>query len=211
MRVSPSEIQLEAHFSNFCSGWGRRKFLPLSSDLRTIVFIRTQCCPAQLARQSDSEWSPCIGDSNDALTLSMCEYYCCSGHTSFWGVIVGFLQYVVLIPIVEIHRRRPRSPWCTIQATHSKWLRMKPLQNWFQRCINLWHSVSIRVIIEVHDAWFWLFWCQYNIHEFLRSTWPKIVTLVWRWERVKGGANFKPATSVPLFTGACTKYNHIAF
>ena len=28
--MSPSEMQLEAHFSNFCSGWGRRKFPPLS-------------------------------------------------------------------------------------------------------------------------------------------------------------------------------------
>ena len=30
-----------------------------------------------------------------------------------------------------------------------------------------------------------LFWRQYNIHEFLRITQPKIVTLVWRRERVK--------------------------
>ena len=28
--MSPSEIQLEAHFSNFCSGWGRKKFPLLS-------------------------------------------------------------------------------------------------------------------------------------------------------------------------------------
>jgi hypothetical protein len=42
-----------------------------TSDLRTIVCIRTQCCPTQHARQSDSEWSPCIGDSSDALTSSI--------------------------------------------------------------------------------------------------------------------------------------------
>ena len=29
--MSPSEMQLEAHFSNFCSGWGRKKF-PLLSE-----------------------------------------------------------------------------------------------------------------------------------------------------------------------------------
>jgi hypothetical protein len=96
----------------------------------------------------------------------------------FGGELLGSLQYVVLIPIVEIHRPRARNPWCTIQATHSKLLIMKPLHYWFQWCIDLWHSVSIRVIIEVRDAWIWLFWCQYNIHEFLCSTWPKIVTLV---------------------------------
>jgi hypothetical protein len=41
-------------------------------------------------------------------------------------------------------------------------------------------SVSIRVVAEVRDALFLLFWHQYNIHEFLRSTRPKIVTLGWR-------------------------------
>ena len=45
--------------------------------------------------------------------------------------------------------------------------------------------MNIRVVAEVRDAQFWLFWRQYNIHEFLRTTWPKIVTLVWRRESVK--------------------------
>jgi hypothetical protein len=31
--MSPSEMQLEAHFSNFCSGWGRRKFPLLSFQI----------------------------------------------------------------------------------------------------------------------------------------------------------------------------------
>jgi len=53
---------------------------------------------------------------------ALCEYYCCSGH----GVIVGF----VTICGTNSYQRntwRTRSPRCTIQATHSKWLRMKPL------------------------------------------------------------------------------------
>ena len=55
----------------------------------------------------------------------------------------------------------------------------------FQWYIDFELSVSIRVVSEVRDAWFGLFWHQYNIHKFLRSTWPKIV-LVWRRVRVKG-------------------------
>ena len=76
----------------------------------------------------------------------------------FGGYFLGSLQHVVvlLIPVVARHRLRSRSPWCTAQATHPKWLRMKPLHNWFQWCINLWNSVSIRVIAEVCDAWFCL-------------------------------------------------------
>ena len=48
--------------------------------------------------------------------------------------------------------------------------------------------MDIRVIAEVGDAQFWLIWRQYNIHEFLCTTRPKIVTLVWRQERVNANA-----------------------
>jgi len=61
---------------------------------------------------------------------------------------------------------------------------MKPLHMGFQQYIDFELSVSIRVVAEVRDALFCLFWRQYNIHKFLRSTQRKIVTLVWRRERV---------------------------
>ena len=44
--------------------------------------------------------------------------------------------------------------------------------------LNMLLSVSIRVVAEVHNAQFWLFWHQYKYHEFIRTTRPKIVTLV---------------------------------
>ena len=36
-------MQLEAHFSNFCSGWGRRKFPLLSSEIERNIAKRQIC------------------------------------------------------------------------------------------------------------------------------------------------------------------------
>jgi len=48
VRVSPSEMQLEAHFSNFCSDWGRRKFLELYTTVLPAVFLVSVFCWYQI-------------------------------------------------------------------------------------------------------------------------------------------------------------------
>ena len=72
VRVSPSEMQLEAHFSNFCSGWGRRKFLPLSRPLSNfwrgemagektmteIIHLLVLQCPVQLSPVKNGGYIP---------------------------------------------------------------------------------------------------------------------------------------------------------
>ena len=70
---------------------------------------------------------------------------------------------------------------------------------------RMWHSVSIRVVEEVRDAWFWLFWHQYNIYEFLCSNRPKIVTLGWRRERVTEGIRGIQCCSPDLDVIRCIK------
>jgi hypothetical protein len=115
----------------------------------------------------------CIDFEHSVSIIVVAVYIVLGGN--FW------VRYNLLsVHIVEIQRRRPISSRCTTQATRPKWLIMKPLHNWFQRCFDSWHSVSIRVVAEVRDAWFWLFWHQYNIYEFLCSTRPKIPSL-YRW------------------------------
>ncbi len=103
----------------------------------------------------------CIDFEHSMIIIALADIH------RFGGYFLSSLQHVVvlLIPVVARHRLRPRSPWCTAQATHPKWLRMKPLHMGFQRYIDFELSVSIRVVAEVRDAWFWLFWHQYNIHE----------------------------------------------
>ncbi len=44
----------------------------------------------------------------------------------------------------------------------------------FQQCINLNSSTEFGIALEVRDAQIWLFWHQYKIDEFLRTTLPKI-------------------------------------
>jgi len=41
-------MQLEAHFSNFCSGWGRRKFLELYTTVLPAVFSVSVFCWYQI-------------------------------------------------------------------------------------------------------------------------------------------------------------------
>jgi hypothetical protein len=54
----------------------------------------------------------------------------------------------------------------------------------FHQCINLKSSTEFGIALEVRDAQIWLFWHQYKINKFLRTTGAKIGILGPRQERV---------------------------
>ena len=125
----------DAFYSTFRIQYKIERVPTLFLFLRTFICIDTPCWTTQPTR---SKWLKmkllsigfqwCIaGKLNVSIRVAM-DIYRFGGY--FWGTP----QKMVLIPTVDVELR---TPWCPTQATRPKWLKMKPLNRGFQRCIHL--------------------------------------------------------------------------
>ena len=85
--------------------------------------IKRQCCPTQHAHPKWLRMKPLHRGFQWCIDFEHCmSIIVVADKHHFGGKFLGLLQNIVIIPIIEIHGHRPRSPWCTTQETHPKWL-----------------------------------------------------------------------------------------